>query len=275
MATITEAAAIVATLVLLEMVMAFDNAAILTVLSRRLPDVAARRRALNYGLAVAYGLRVATILAASLLIQYEAFLTIGGLYLVAIAIKHVASIARGKEDHQVEVRDPFLARFGLAAFTAIVVEIAVVDLVFAIDAVVAAVSFTNDLWLIVVAAGFGLISLRVLAGYIGKVMDWLPLLEHMAYVAVGMVGAILVLEHPLLLDHAVVHVPNDVKMVLTASLFAVPVAVKLVFGVPASRPGLHAAEEADFDLHPAHRGEDVGAQQGPPPADVAPPRPPS
>ena len=245
--------------------MAFDNAAILTVLSRRLSDVAARRRALNYGLAVAYGLRVATILAASVLIQYEAFLTVGGLYLIAISVKHVAAVAAGKDDHQVAVREPFLSRFGLAAFTAIVVEIAVVDLVFAIDAVVAAVSFTSDLWLIVVAAGVGLVSLRVLAATIGRVMDWLPLLEHMAYLAVGLVGAILVLEHPLVLDHAVLHVPNDVKMAMTVSLFAIPVAVKLAFGVPASKPRLHAAEEADFDLHPTHRGEDVeGAPQAPP-----------
>jgi YkoY family integral membrane protein len=259
-----DTAAVIGTLVLLETILSFDNAALLTVLSRRLPGVAERRRVLNYGLTLAYLLRLGSILGASFFIAYEAFLTIGGLYLALIAGKHFTALARGKEDHQTAVRKPLLSRIGLTAFSAVIVEIALVDLVFAFDAVVAAVSFTSNLWLIVIAAVFGLLGLRLLTPFIGRLMDWLPLLEHMAFVAVALVGALMVLEHPLVVDHAVLSLSKPVKMGLIVSLFAVPILVKLLFKIPASKPALHAAVEMDFDLNPDRRGGELPPRGGMP-----------
>lgn len=259
-----EAGAVVGTLILLETVLAFDNAAFLTVLSRRLPGVGERRRVLNYGLALAYVLRLGAILGTSILIAYEAFLTIGGVYLVLVAGRYFTAVARGRDGHQTAVRKPLLSRLGLSAFSAVMVEIALVDMVFAFDAVVAAVSFTRDLWLVVIAAAFGLLALRTLTAFIGRVMDWLPLLEHMAFVAVGLVGALLVLEHPLVIDHPIVSLTNQVKMGLIVALFGVPILVKLLFKVPASKPSLHIAVETDLDLHRDRRGEELPPRGGPP-----------
>ncbi|MFA5942960.1 MAG: hypothetical protein WC876_00665 [Candidatus Thermoplasmatota archaeon] len=267
--------AIVATLVVLEAVLSFDNAAILTVLSRRLHDPAQRRRALNYGLAIAYVLRVLAIFAAVFLVRQPLFLVLGGAYLIILGIKHFVALAKKGDEHLTAEHKPLLARFGMTAFAAVVVEIGVIDLVFALDQVVAAVGFVRGhehaTVLIVIAATLGLLSLRVLAPFIGRLMDWLPLLEHMAFVAVAFVGTLMVLEHTSIdhglqlvgnpdaegAPHVLFHLEKMVKIAITLSLFLVPVVVKLVFKVPRSHPGVHAAVEADFAAGAPHRGDDV------------------
>jgi YkoY family integral membrane protein len=267
--------AIVLTLVLLEAVLSFDNAAILTVLSRRLHDLDERRRALNIGLLIAYGLRVAAILAAVVLVQQPLFLVLGGLYLVVLGIKHFVALARKGDEHLAAEHKPILARIGLGAFAAVVLEIGVIDLVFALDQVVAAVGFVRGhehaTILIIIAASLGLLSLRLLAPFIGRLMDWLPLLEHMAFVAVAFVGGLMLLEHTSLAGGlqlvaspeapgapaVLFHMEKTVKIGVTLALFAVPVFIKLAFKVPRSHPGVHAAVETDFAAKAPHRGEEV------------------
>lgn len=217
------------TLVVLESVLSFDNAAILTVLSRMVPDARDRRRALNYGLGIAYALRVVAILGAVVLIQHPVFQIVGGLYLVALCGRHFWQVTRSRHKGTtmpgaLRNQNPWLSRFGLPAFTAIILQIGVVDLVFALDQVVAAVGFTTNYYLILAAAAIGLTSLRLLSPLISRLMDWLPVLEHMAFVAVGFVGVLLVLsERPFEL-----HAPDWAKVGITLGLFALPIAWKLV-----------------------------------------------
>jgi YkoY family integral membrane protein len=240
------AGGIIVTLVVLEAVLSFDNAAILAVMSRRLPAGPDRGRALNYGLAIAYALRVLAILSAFLLIKFPLFLTVGGAYLVFLSGKHFWGVLRHREHAHRAKSGPAKGMLGLSPLATIVVQIGLVDLAFAMDQVIAAFGFTKEIWLIIIAATIGLVSLRVLAPFISRLMDWLPLLEHMAYVAVGFVGVLLVLEHPVLLPappHALTDLVDLVKIPVTLSLFAVPILVKLVFKVPRSHGHPHASDE--------------------------------
>ncbi|MHB1260724.1 MAG: TerC family protein [Thermoplasmatota archaeon] len=253
-----QAGSIILTLVLLEAVLSFDNAAILAVMSRKLPLGEGRRRALNYGLLIAYVLRVIAILAAVVLVKYSWFLTVGGLYLVFLFAKHFFDMARGKEEHTHHVKTSAPKRlFGMSALTIVVIQIGLVDLAFALDQVVAAVAFTKDvphvkMWvftyqqlLILSAATAGLISLRVLAPFISRLMDWLPSLEHMALVAVGFVGALLVLEHPIVVPapEEFIHLLKPFKIPITLGLFGIPVLIKLLFKWPKSATVHHATLE--------------------------------
>ncbi|MHB8632789.1 MAG: TerC family protein [Thermoplasmatota archaeon] len=223
-----------ATLVVLEGVLSFDNAAILTVLSRMVPDARDRRRALNYGLAIAYVLRIAAILAVFILLTFPIFLFLGGLYLLTLAWRHFWAAYRQRGEtaptaaaHRARGGTrPWLAALGVAPFTAIIVQIGVVDLMFALDQVVAAFGFTREKALIIVAAGIGLASLRLLSPYISRLMDWLPVLEHMAYVAVGFVGFLLLVG-----PATTAWAPPALKAGATLSLFAVPIAYKAVRGL--------------------------------------------
>jgi YkoY family integral membrane protein len=247
---------IIVTLVILEAVLSFDNAAILAALSRKLPLGEGRRRALNYGLAIAYVLRIGAILGAVVLLKFPVFITVGGAYLVFLSVKHFLGRLRGRgEEHRLGTGQPFLERFGLSPFTAVIMQIGVVDLAFAMDQVVAAVGFTRIYYLIIIAAGIGLLALRLLAPYLSRLMDWLPSLEDIAYVAVGFVGVLLLLEsvgfgggfhfvhHGDEAREALFVMPKAIKVGVTLALFLVPILVKLVFKWPKGGGPHHATLE--------------------------------
>lgn len=221
--------AIVATLLMLEAALSFDNAAILAALVRKLP-IHQRKKALLYGLVGAYILRAAAIVLAAFLIRTPELKLIGGGYLLFLMIKHFIDMARHREHEHKPVGQPFLVRLGVPMLVATIIQIELVDLAFAIDQVIVAVAFTDKLWLIMTAAFIGILFLRLGAAILARVMDWLPLLEHMAYIAVGWVGI------KLILLFMGVHVPTGWSVGFTLALFGVPILVKLLFKVPRTGP---------------------------------------
>ena len=240
-----EDASIVLTLLLLEAVLSFDNAAVLAAMVRKLP-LKDRKKALLYGLVGAYALRIGAILLASFLIETPELKVIGGLYLVFLGLKHFVGLAKHKphEHKEHQLRTGWMARLGIPMLVGIIIQIELIDLAFAIDQVVVAVAFTDKVLLIIIASVIGILFLRLAAAIIARVMDWLPLLEHMAYVAVTYVGVKLILLYPMpfLNDGHGVHIPTPLSIAVTLTLFVVPVLVKLVFKVPRSIPqGSHVA----------------------------------
>lgn len=287
-----EDASIVLALLLLEAVLSFDNAAILAAMVRKLP-MKDRKKALLYGLVGAYALRFAAILLASFLIANPILKVLGGGYLLFIGLKHFYGMVRHKpHDHKEhELKTGFLTRLGIPALVAVIIQIELVDLAFAIDQVIVAVAFTPKIWLIVTASFIGILFLRLAAALIARVMDWLPLLEHMAYIAVTYVGVKLILLYPMpfLNDGHGVHIPTAISISITLALFVLPVAVKLVFGIPRSiaagthvaaanaEPPQHAPEphllkQANKDVKDAPRYVD-GVQQPPRPPEGRGPSP--
>lgn len=243
-------ATIVLTLLLLEAVLSFDNAAILAAMVRKLPH-ADRRKALLYGLVGAYALRFGAILLAGFLIQTPSLKIVGGLYLIFLFVRHFWNVIRHRQEghKELEVKPGLLARWGVPALVAVIVQIELVDLAFAIDQVVVAVAFTDKIVLIVIASFLGILFLRLAAAVIARVMDWLPTLEHVAYVAVGYVGVKLIFLHPFFspggscvvpaLTHiqngqAICEIPTPVSVGITLALFGIPILVKLIFKVPKS-----------------------------------------
>lgn len=234
-----EDALIVLTLLLLEAVLSFDNAAILAAMVRKLP-VEQRKKALLYGLGGAYALRITAIFLAAWLIKEPILRVIGGSYLVYLLLHHLWDVYRhrGKTHghgggHQGAMR--WLQKLGVPALVATIIQIELIDLAFALDQVVAAVGFTDKLPLIIIASVIGILFLRIAATYMARIMDWLPALEHMAFVAVGFVGTKLILEHPVI----GVHINTYVSIAVTLGLFGVPIALKLLFDWPKSAPGSH------------------------------------
>ena len=228
---------VVGTLVVLEAVLSFDNAAILAAMVRKLP-VSERRKALLYGLVGAYALRIAAILLASFLIETPALKIVGGLYLLSIGVKHFYRLARRKlsAGPHAEPRIGLLVRMGVPTLVATIIQIELIDLAFAIDQVIVAVAFTDKILLVILASIAGLMFLRLAAHLIARVMDWLPPLEHLAYVAVSYVGVKLILLYPFpFINHGQgIHIPTALSVGLTLSMFAIPILVKLVFNVPRS-----------------------------------------
>lgn len=246
-ATFGEYAGVVLALLLLEAVLSFDNAAILAAMVRKLPP-RDRKKALFYGLFGAYGLRFAVVALAFWLIDNQWVKFVGGGYLIFLFTKHFIDVLRHKqreaEEEEKEPNPPLLTRLGVPMLVATIIQIELMDLAFALDQVLAAVAFVEGypdpdrIILIIIASGIGIAMLRIAATYIVRVMDWLPLLEHMAYIAVGYVGVKLILTYDGFGDHGY-HIPNAISIGVTLGLFAVPVLVKVIFGWPKSKPGSH------------------------------------
>jgi len=91
---------IVGLLVLLEGVLSIDNALVLGLLAKRLPEHQ-RARALSYGLIGAFVFRVLAIATASFLLQWTFVKFLGGFYLVFIAVKHLFFEGHEEEEHKI------------------------------------------------------------------------------------------------------------------------------------------------------------------------------
>jgi len=79
----------VATLVVLEGLLSADNALVLAVMVRHLPRHQ-QKRALRYGMLGAFGFRLIAVVFASTLLHYWILKVLGGLYLLYIAVSHLA-----------------------------------------------------------------------------------------------------------------------------------------------------------------------------------------
>jgi YkoY family integral membrane protein len=224
------------TLLLLEGVLSFDNAAILAAMVRKLP-VEQRRKALLYGLGGAYVFRFAAILFVAFIIEYQWLKIVGGLYLVYLAGKHL--LDRSPHDlHEL----PGVAKknfLGLSPFWSVVVAVELADIAFALDQVLVAVGLFAErtqtgskVLLIVIASFIAILFLRISAYYVGRLMDWFPKLETLAYIAVGWVGLKLIVStgahYVGLADQAWVHFieMKEVSVAVTFSVIVLPVAVK-------------------------------------------------
>lgn len=238
-----EYALVIGTLLVLEAVLSFDNAAILAALVRRLPRKD-RRKALMYGLVGAYALRITAIFLATVLLANPWLKLVGGGYLLYLGLRHGILLLQHKDEqsHIPQGGPPnWVTRLGIPPLVATIIQIELVDLAFALDQVIAAVGFVEHyphpdrLYLIIIASVIGILALRFAASLVVRVMDWLPLLEHMAYLAVAFVGTKLVLGWQGFNHGHGYHIPDGISIAVTLGLFAGPVIVKLIFDVPKSR----------------------------------------
>jgi YkoY family integral membrane protein len=219
---------IVLTLVLLEGVLSFDNAAILAAMVRRLPEHL-RRRALLYGLAGAYTFRILAILGVTFIVQYPVLKALGGAYLVYLAVKHLRPKARA---HTTHAEFTLLGRLGLSPLWQVVIGVELVDLVFALDQVLVAVAMTDKIPLIIVASLAAILMLRLSATYMIRLMAWFPPLERLAYVAVGFVGLkLLVVEAVHYAGYPEFQLPKLVSVAVTLGLLVVPILGKVILQV--------------------------------------------
>lgn len=229
---------IILTLILLEGVLAFDNAAVLAAMVRKLPE-AQRSRALLYGISGAYAFRVGAILGVVWIIRYPILKLLGGAYLVYLAIKHLFF-----QPHEEHVEYSLLERLGVPQFWSVVISIELADLAFALDQVLVAVAFTEEIVLIIVASLFAIAVLRFSAHHMTRLMDWFPPLERLAYVAVGLVGVKLVTtDFAHRLGYSEFAVPKWLSIGVTLSLLVLPVIGKVV--VDRVRQGSWPWQETD------------------------------
>lgn len=165
----------------LEIILSVDNAIALAALSRGLQDTRLERRALNFGLLLAYGLRIMLILISAWVIRFWQFEVAGALYLLWLVFRYFSSDPEASPDHH---------HHG-AHFTSIwqaVPMIALTDLAFSLDSVATAVSVSRELGVILLGATIGIIALRFMAGLFIRWLDEFTYLEDAGYLTIALVA---------------------------------------------------------------------------------------
>lgn len=174
------------TLALLEGILSVDNALVLAILVKPLPEDQ-RKKALRWGIWGAFAFRLLAVIFATYLVQFSAFKLIGGAYLIYLAIKHMFF---GIEDEAAEMKNAVSA----STFWKIVLAVELTDIVFSIDSITTAVAFSDKVWVLWFGGIMGIILMRFLSGYFVKAIERFPKLEDLAYQLVFFVGVKLSFE---------------------------------------------------------------------------------
>ncbi len=197
-------------LIILEGLLAADNALVLAIMVKHLPEKT-RKKALFYGLAGAFIFRLTSLFIISFLVDVWQVQALGALYLLFIALNHIVRklFFPKKKEHP-----PETIMKG-SRFWPTVLKVELADIAFAIDSILAAVALAMTLpntnlpqiggmdggkFLVVFTGGFiGLIIMRFAANLFVKLLHSRPGLEIAAFVIVGWVGVkliVLTLGHP-------------------------------------------------------------------------------
>jgi YkoY family integral membrane protein len=179
-------------IVALEAVLSVDNAMVLAVMVRPLPEHL-RSRALLYGIIGAYVLRGLALLFATIIIKIWWIQLLGGLYLVYLGANH---IFRRKPETETALasEQARIQQAAAASFWRIVIMINVVDLAFAVDSVLVVIAFSREFWVIFAGVAIGILLIRLAAGIMVTIIERYPRLETVAYAVVGWAGLKLTLE---------------------------------------------------------------------------------
>ncbi|MBS4193775.1 TerC family protein [Lederbergia citri] len=191
-------------LVGLEGILAADNAVVMAVMVKHLPEKL-QKKALFYGLLGAFIFRFAALFAITFLVNVWQVQAIGAAYLIYLAIHHMF-----KNNKKKTVKNNKGQSFWM---TVLKVEIA--DIAFAIDSMLAAVALAVTLkptgWFQVGGIDGGQFTVMLLGGLVGvvimrfaattfvKLLAKYPTLETAAFLIVGWVGvklSIFTLSHP-------------------------------------------------------------------------------
>ena len=205
-------------IMILEIVLSIDNAAVLAAMVKELPKEQ-QKKALTYGIAGAYVFRGFALLFASVLIKLVWLKVAGGLYLMYLAYNALSTNVEQGGESKMTIKIPFLS-----ALWSTIVAIEMMDLVFSIDNVFAAVAFTPNLWLICGGVFIGILAMRFATTKFVKVLEKNPILERVAYWVIGALGLKLVSSYWLhdLNTEAI----DAVFSILTLLAFIIPLIIK-------------------------------------------------
>jgi tellurite resistance protein TerC len=192
---------VILSLIVIEGLLSVDNALAIAALSRHL-EPEKRKLAMNIGYIGAYGFRIVALLIASWIIDNLWVKIIGALYLVWLMCAHFS-------DHHAKTDDSAETTPVLRTFANTVLVIMLMDLSLSVDNVVAAIALSpNNLTAVYIGVTIGIISLRIVADYAVKMIDRYPVLEHTAFLLVGYVGIMLLVEIGLHM-----HFPKEYKFI--------------------------------------------------------------
>ena len=189
-----------ATLTFLEIVLGVDNIIFISILASRLP--AGRQAwARRLGLLLAMGTRILLLFSLSWVIRLTAplvtlwahelsgrdlILIVGGLFLLYKTTHEVHARLEGTDERGATGR--------AVSFGAVLIQIALLDIVFSLDSVITAVGMVDDLWVMVVAVVVSVLIMMAAAEPISRFVNRHPTVKILALSFLLLIGLSLLLE---------------------------------------------------------------------------------
>jgi predicted tellurium resistance membrane protein TerC len=197
-----------ATLVVLEIVLGIDNVIFIAIVSARLP-AHQRGAARRLGLSIAILLRVAMLSGIAWILSLtQPVITIFGAELswrdLVLGAGGLFLLTKGTQEIHAEVEGTHEERGADAAgFTGVVVQIAVLDLVFSIDSVITAVGMAEHIEIMIAAV---VLAILVMMAASGPVADFIH--RHPTVKMLGL-SFLLLIGVALIADAAHFHIPRN------------------------------------------------------------------
>ena len=191
------------TLTALEIVLGVDNIIFITILVSRLPE-AQRQRARVLGLGFAMFTRIALLLSLAWMMTLteplfsvpvlgkeiagrDLILIGGGLFLLWKSVHEIHNSLEGEVDEQATAAVR-------ASFAAVIIQIAIIDIVFSLDSVITAVGMVDQVPIMVLAIVIAVVVMMFAAKPIGEFVDRHPTVKMLALSFLVLVGMALVAE---------------------------------------------------------------------------------
>ncbi len=201
-------AGVLVLLIGLELVLGVDNILVISIMVSRL-DPAIQQKARLIGLVLALVARIVLLFGVTWLLGLstpigedfpalawipflshmspkDLILLAGGLFLIYKAVKEI--------HHVVELHDESGGPKKLDAFSAVIGQIVILDIVFSLDSVITAVGMIDTLWVIIVAVVVAFIIVMIFAGPIGDFILAHPAIKILALSFLVTIGITIMME---------------------------------------------------------------------------------
>ena len=189
------------TLTLLEIILGIDNIIFIAILVTRLPRNL-RDKARVLGLALAMITRILLLVSIFWIMKlttplFSAFgvefsgkdliLIGGGLFLIWKSTREIHAQTQGEEQDEFDSSKQ-------ASFAGILVQIAILDIVFSLDSVITAVGMAKDLQVMILAVIIAVLVMMLASKYIARFVDENPSIKVLALAFLILVGVTLIAE---------------------------------------------------------------------------------
>ena len=187
----------------LEIVLGIDNVIFISIIAAKLP-VEQQAKARKLGLMLALVTRIILLASISWLMGLTTtlftmpilnapisgkslILLLGGLFLIGKSVVEVHEKLEGEDGHATTGKR-------ITSFSAVIVQILILDIVFSLDSVITAVGMANNLWVMITAV---VVALGVMLAFAGTISDFVnkhPTLKMLALSFLILIGVTLVGE---------------------------------------------------------------------------------
>jgi len=182
------------TLTVLEIVLGVDNIIFISILVGRLPDTQ-RNRARTFGLALAMVSRIVLLLSITWVMRLtepiltifsnaisgrDLILIVGGLFLLGKSTHEIHHSLEGPEEDVQQTQ--------AAGFAGILIQIAVLDIVFSLDSVITAVGLARHVQVMIIAVVISVLVMIASARALGAFVDRHPTIKMLALSFLILIG---------------------------------------------------------------------------------------